>query len=112
MIEERHANAQFSWWRWLAQQSAMTVFLGCFAYFIAFYIVIPMRDDQKAFLMSVMETNKIHAAAQAQLTQVQTTQANTMSTLVEEQKKTTSILQQIRDDQRMGAWNKSKLLEP
>jgi hypothetical protein len=112
MSEGINTNGDFSWWRWAAQQSAMTVFLGCAAYFLAFYIVIPLRDDQKAFLMSVMDTNKVHAAAQSQLTQVQMTQANTLATLVDEQRKTTAILQQIRDDQRVGAWNKARPLEP
>jgi len=79
--------------------------------YMAFYIVEPMRNDQKAFMNSVIKTNEMNAsthaaAAQAmnQMTQVQTTQASTLSTLVDQNKQTTTILQQIRDDQRAGAW--------
>lgn len=107
--------AGFNWWSWLARQGAMTVFLGAFAYFLAFSIVIPMRDDQKAFMQSVIRTNETNAATHAsaaaamtQLSQVQTVQATTLTALADQQKQTTSILQQIRDDQRRGAWNDPK----
>jgi len=80
-------------------------------YFLAFYIVLPMRDDQKAFVNSVVETNRLNATAQAsssaamqQLTEVQRTQSATLNNLVDQQRQTTTILQQIRDDQRAGAW--------
>jgi hypothetical protein len=96
----------------------MAVFLGAFAYFLATQIVIPMRDDQKAFMQSVIKTNETHASAAAtqsmaasqsasaisQLTQIQQTQSSTLSTLADQQRQTTTILQQIRDDQRNGAW--------
>ena len=84
-------------------------------WFLANEIVIPMREDQKAFMNSVIKTNELNAsthasAAQAmqQLTQVQTTQASTLTTLVEQQKQTIGIMQQIRDDQRAGAWRDAK----
>lgn len=79
--------------------------------YMAFYVVNPMREDQKMFMQSVIKTNELNAATHAaaaasmqQLTAVQTTQANTLTTLVEQQKQTTTILQQIRDDQRNGVW--------
>ncbi len=84
-------------------------------YFLAFYIVLPMRDDQKVFVNSVIDTNKLNAAAQAsaaasmqQLTEVQRTQSATLNNLVDQQRNTTLILQQIRDDQRAGAWRKTE----
>lgn len=106
--------AAFDWYSWLARQGVMTVFLGAFAYFLATQIVIPMRDDQKSFMQSVIKTNETNAmthasaaAAMQQLSQVQTTQSQTLATLVDQQKQTTTILQQIRDDQRGGVWNKA-----
>ncbi len=79
------------------------------------YVVQPMRDDQKMFMQSVIKTNELNAATHAsaaasmqQLTQVQTTQASTLTTLVDQQRQTTAILQQIRDDQRNGAWREAK----
>lgn len=65
--------------------------------YMAFYIVAPMRDDQKAFMQSVIKTNELNAS----------THATALSTLVDQQKQTTAILQQIRDDQRAGAWRDS-----
>lgn len=86
--------------------------------YMAFYVVQPMRDDQKMFMQSVIKTNELNAATHAsaaasmqQLTQVQTTQASTLTTLVDQQKQTTAILQQIRDDQRAGAW-REKAVRP
>ncbi len=82
--------------------------------YMAFYVVQPMRDDQKMFMQSVIKTNELNAATHAaaaasmqQLTQVQTTQASTLVTLTDQQKQQTQILQQIRDDQRNGAWRKA-----
>lgn len=104
----------FDWWSWLAKQGVTTVFLGLFAWFLGTQIVVPMRDDQKAFMQSVIKTNEVNAnthataaAAMQQLTQVQQTQSTTLTTLVDQQKQTTTILQQIRDDQRNGAWRDS-----
>lgn len=115
MANEQTSTTGFDWWSWLAKQGAMTVFLGIFAWFLAVQIVIPMRDDQKAFMQSVIKTNETNAmthataaAAMQQLSQVQQTQATTLTTLVDQQKQTTAILQQIRDDQRNGAWKDAK----
>ena len=104
-------NSHFEWRGWLAKQGFNAVLLAAFAWFLGSQIVIPMRDDQKAFMQSVIKTNETNAAthvsaaaAMQQLTQVQHTQAQTLTTLVDQQRQTTSILQQIRDDQRSGAW--------
>lgn len=83
--------------------------------YMAFYVVAPMRDDQKAFMLSVIKTNEINAATHAaaaksmeQLTAVQQTQAVTLNSLTDQQRQQTAILQQIRDDQRSGAWRDAK----
>jgi hypothetical protein len=103
------------WRSFVAKFGFATAVAAGLMWFMATQIVLPMRDDQKAFMNSVISTNelnaKTHAAAasaMSQLTQVQQTQAATLTTLVDQQKQTTTILQQIRDDQRAGAWRDSK----
>lgn len=104
-----------SWITFITKFGFATAMALALLWFMGTQIVIPMREDQKAFMQSVIKTNELNAsthaaAAQAinQLTQVQTTQAATLTTLVDQQKQTTSILQQIRDDQRAGAWRDAK----
>lgn len=104
-----------SWMKFIGDYGYTTfVSLGLMIY-LAFFVVEPQRNDQKAFMQSVIKTNEINAntyvaAAQAmnQMTIVQQTQAATLTTLVDQQKQTTTILQQIRDDQRAGAWRDTK----
>jgi len=104
-----------TWITFITKFGFATAMALALLWFLGTQIVIPMREDQKAFMNSVIETNKLNAnthaaAAQAmqQMTNVQTTQASTLSTLVDQQKQTTTILQQIRDDQRAGAWRDTK----
>lgn len=104
-----------SWITFITKFGFATAIALGLLWFLGTQIVIPMREDQKAFMNSVIETNKLNAnthaaAAQAmsQMTQVQATQASTLTTLVDQQKQTTTILQQIRDDQRAGAWREAK----
>ncbi len=99
------------WKSFVARFGFATAVAAGLMWFMATQIVLPMRDDQKQFMQSVIETNKQNAATHAsaaasmvQLAQVQQTQASTLSTLTDQQKQQTSILQQIRDDQRNGAW--------
>ncbi len=103
------------WKSFIARFGFATAVAAGLMWFMATQIVLPMRDDQKAFMQSVMETNQQYAAshsaasaAMSQLTQVQQTQAATLSTLTDQQKQQTTILQQIRDDQRNGAWRDAK----
>jgi len=104
-----------SWIAFIAKFGFATFIALGLMWFLATQIIVPMRDDQKAFMQSVIKTNEMNAsthatAAQAmqQMTAVQTTQASTLTTLVDQQKQTTTILQQIRDDQRAGAWREAK----
>lgn len=103
------------WPQLIAKYGLATALTIILLYYLAFYIVEPMRVDQRAFMNSVIKTNEINAAthsaaasSMAQMTRVQETQSATLSTLVEQQKQTTGILQQIRDDQRRGVWNEAK----
>lgn len=102
-----------SWITFVTKFGFATAMALALLWFLGTQIVIPMREDQKAFMQSVIKTNEINASTHAaaaksmeQMTVVQATQAATLTTLVEQQKQTTNILQQIRDDQRAGAWQK------
>lgn len=89
--------SHFDWKNWLAKQGFNAVLLAAFIWFLGSQIVIPMRDDQQRFLNSVMETNRTHSevALKQTLIQQQTSAAlENMST----------VLEQIRDDQRSGVW--------
>ena len=106
-------SCQFDWFSLLAKYGFAT-FISCvLLYFLAFYIVIPMRDDQKLFMQSVIKTNELDAESRAgttavmqKMAQLEQAQSITLATLVDQQKQTTAILSQIRDDQRAGAWLK------
>lgn len=104
-----------TWITFITKFGFATALALALLWFLGTQIVIPMREDQKAFMQSVIETNKQNAATHAvaaqsiqQMTSVQQTQSATLSTLVDQQKQTTTILQQIRDDQRAGAWREAK----
>lgn len=86
-------------WTLIAKQGVFALMLCLFAGWFGMSIVVPMRDDQRKFMDSVIDTNKQHAAVAAQLTAIQQSQANTLSGMQE-------LLRQIRDDQRSGAWNR------
>lgn len=112
MSDEQPAT---DWWGAIRQYGFATALASALLGYVAFYVVEPARKDQQEFMRSVIKTNEINAdthraaaASMTQLAQVQTTQASTLVTLVEQQKQTTSILQQIRDDQRAGAWRDAK----
>jgi hypothetical protein len=103
------------WWGAIRQYGFATALASALLSYIAFYVVEPARKDQQEFMRSVIKTNEINAethkaaaASMTQLSQVQQTQAATLTTLVDQQKQTTIILQQIRDDQRAGAWRENK----
>jgi len=95
------------WTSFIARFGFATAVACALMYFVAYSIVIPMRDDQKRFMDSVIDTNKTNTESNRQLSVVQVTQTENMKTLVENQKliirqgeKTSEILSQIRDDQR------------
>lgn len=85
------------WWSWVARQGAFAGMLIVFAGWFGVAIVVPMRDDQRAFMQSVIETNKVNAATAAKQTEIQQQQAQALKDIV-------PVLQQIRDDQRRGVW--------
>lgn len=91
---------------WMMKQGIFATMLCLAASWFAWYIVIPMRDGQQAFMLSVIDTNKEYAKASAKFAEVQQTQSFTLSKLTEQHNQQTKILEQIRDDQRNGAWNR------
>lgn len=113
MPDEQHGEGGIvaDWRSFVAKFGFATAVAAGLMWFMATQIVLPMRDDQKAFMLSVIKTNEINAethraaaASMTQLSSVQQTQAATLNSLVDQQKQQTTILQQIRDDQRAGAW--------
>lgn len=93
------------WWQWLAKQGVFAFLLAVGAWWFAQQIVVPMRDDQREFMRSVISNN-------AALTEVQKTQSEQLAANTELQKNQSTqlaalaeVLRQIRDDQRRGAWN-------
>lgn len=89
------------WWTWVMRQGAFAGMLIVFAGWFGVAIVVPMRDDQRAFIQSVIETNKVHATTVAKQTEIQYQQAQALKGME-------TLLQQIRDDQRRGAWLEGK----
>lgn len=69
--------------------------------YMAFYVVEPMRRDQQLFMQSVIKTNEVHADVARKQTDIQAQQAKALTDLG-------VLLQQIRDDQRRGAWLEHK----
>ena len=98
-------------WKAVGSYGFTTVAAALLMYYVAFYVVEPMRQDQQEFMRSVIETNKAHAAALTKQTDIQQQQATalTKQTEIQQQQAGTlssivPLLQQIRDDQRRGAW--------
>jgi hypothetical protein len=85
------------WWSWVARQGIFAAMLVLFAGWFGTAIVVPMRDDQRAFMQSVIKTNELNAATVSKQTEIQQTQAQALKDIV-------PVLQQIRDDQRRGVW--------
>ena len=91
-------------WKAIGSYGFTTVAASVLMYYVAFYVIEPMRKDQQDFMRSVIETNKTqvetnkaHADVAMKQTEIQQQQAAALSSLV-------PLLQQIRDDQRRGAW--------
>lgn len=90
-------SISFDWFGVLTRYG-FTTFLACATLgYLAFYVVEPMRKDQQLFMQSVIETNKLNASTVAKQTEIQQQQAQALKDIV-------PVLQQIRDDQRRGAW--------
>jgi hypothetical protein len=85
------------WWSWVMRQGIFAGMLIAFSGWFGTAIIIPMRDDQRAFMQSVIETNKVNAVTVSKQTEIQQTQAQALKDIV-------PVLQQIRDDQRRGVW--------
>lgn len=91
----------FDWFGVLTKYG-FTTFIACATLgYLAFYVVEPMRKDQQAFMQSVIETNRTNATTVAKQTEIQQMQAQALKDIV-------PVLQQIRDDQRRGAWLEAK----
>lgn len=88
-------------WTAVKQYGFTTVLAGVLIYFLAFHVVEPMRVDQQRFMDSVIQTNALNAATAAKQTEIQSQQAKALQDIV-------PVLQQIRDDQRRGAWNDTR----
>lgn len=89
------------WWGALRQYGFTTVLAGALIYYLAFFVVEPMRLDQKRFMDSVIQTNALNATTAAKQTEISQQQAKAMQDII-------PLLQQIRDDQRRGAWNEPR----
>jgi hypothetical protein len=85
------------WFSLIGKYGFTTALAVVLLWYLAAYIVEPMRRDQQRFMDSVIETNKINAATVAKQTEIQQQQAQALKDIV-------PVLQQIRDDQRRGVW--------
>lgn len=104
-----------SWQSWLSKQSFTAVLVVGVLYWVATYMVLPMRDDQKDFVTSIVKTNLQHAEIAAKnadnvstLTKAQQSQSEALSSISEVQKQMLRVQEQIRDEQRRGVWNDPK----
>ncbi len=121
-------NGSSTWTSWLLKQGTTTVLLVGMAVFVAWYLVIPMRDMQQKMQTSAVETNELNAKTNALNAATNVANAALLATVVETQKKVidnqnvivesqkkisdlqaeqiasenrrTKILEEIRDDQR------------
>jgi hypothetical protein len=86
------------WLAVLRQYGFVTALAAVLLWYMAVHVVAPMRSDQQRFMDSVIQTNILNATTAAKQTEIQQTQARALQDIV-------PVLQQIRDDQRRGAWN-------
>ena len=99
------------WWSWLARQGVFAAMLIMFAGWFGSAIIIPMRDDQRAFMQSVIKANEIHADVQKKQTEIawnqveaEKDQAKAMLDQSQALNSLLPLLKEIRDDQRRGVW--------
>jgi hypothetical protein len=116
---KHHDHGPFDWRRWLASQGVMAVFLAAMAYGVFFYMVVPMRDQQQKYIDSMILTNKQNADSFGQLVtshkdasskldnlvQISKESSGKLDGILRSQEQVLPTLQQMRDDQRRGAWN-------
>ena len=96
------------WWAAVRQYGFTTVLAGALIYYLAFYVVEPMRVDQQRFMDSVIQTNILNATTAAKQTEIQKDQVRVQEQQAKALQDIVPVLQQIRDDQRRGAWNEPK----
>lgn len=99
------------WWSWLARQGVFAAMLMIFAGWFGSAIIIPMRDDQRAFMQSVIKTNETHAEVEKKQTEIawqqveaEKDQAKAMIDQSQALNNLVPLLKEIRDDQRRGVW--------
>ena len=115
MADANGNGKPFDWRRWLADQGPQTVMLVAFAWWVATYLLLPLRDSQQKMNDSMVRANDKHADAavknsEAAVSWAAAKQADAMTNaaISDQMKNTTILLQQIRDDQRNGAWKHSE----
>lgn len=90
-----------NWPAWAGKTVVNSGLVGLVLWWVAEFMIKPAQDDQRDFVKTIKITNEKQVEIAAK-------NADALSEMSRTQASILHVQEQIRDDQRRGAWNQSK----